>query len=69
MIGSKTLNLRVTIDIEYDRAGLNKEDLVSMAYRAVRRAMGNGDFTGLSDATVEGWSCKVEKVEHIGETR
>lgn len=62
---SKTIKFRLTLDIEFDPADESTSEIASTAKRAIRNAMGSGNFTnGLDEVTVENWSCDVKEIEN-----
>lgn len=64
----KTVKYHIDLDIELDPAGLNDKEIKSMFLRAIGLGMGAGYFTSGTDATVEGWSTEVRKVDGIKDT-
>lgn len=59
----RNVKYHIDLDIELDPAGLSDKEVKSMLRWAISKGMGAGDFTIGTDATVEGWSSEVTKVE------
>lgn len=55
-----TVKFRVVLDLELDASYLANAEVQSVLHRAVRSALSSGMFTAGTDATVEGWSCRVD---------
>lgn len=55
--------LKITLEIEYDPAGLPVLALRDLADDAINHAVGNGAFTGDTAATIEEWDLRIEEVE------
>lgn len=61
----QNVKYHIDLDIELDQAGLSDKEVVSMFRRAIVISLGNGTFTSGTDATVEGWSTDVSRVEQV----
>ena len=61
----QNVKYHIDLDIELDPAGLSDKEIKSMFLRAIGLGMGAGYFTNGTDATVEGWSTEVSRVEQV----
>lgn len=58
------LKLRLTVDITYDVEMASDEEYLHQQLKYLPKlAAGEGMFTGVSDAEVDEWAFKVERVE------
>jgi len=62
---SNTIQLRLTIDIEYTPNDENEQYLVSRLETIPGWLSGEGQFTGDSSAEVESWSSKVQRIGKV----
>jgi len=57
------LTLRLTLTVEYDTYGVPTDILIDALKRVALRAADEGFLIGDTEAVVEGWRHKVEKVQ------
>ena len=56
------IKLKLVLEVLYAQNGTSESELKTMLEDSVNHAVGNGLLTGETQATVDTWSCNVEKV-------
>jgi len=57
----KLINLRLTLDVDFDPQGVSRDELIRNLNNVVSQAANNGTLTGDTPATVESYGFKVTK--------